>query len=61
MNSPEMEIDRLRDEVERLTKVNAELVGALEVMIGRYADDEALDSPLDQKARAALALAKGKP
>ena len=30
MNSPEMKVDRLADEVERLKKVNAELVEALE-------------------------------
>lgn len=66
----EMEIDRLRDEVERLTKLNAELVGALEnIRLTAHSEapaEELVDAQWDLRhiyaiSDAALALAKGKP
>ena len=57
----EMQIDRLKDEVERLTKVNAELVGALQNIVDLDDGDESFFWDIQEEmeaARAALARAK---
>lgn len=45
--------------IARLEHINQDLLAALEAMLERYADDPTLDSPLDERARAAIAKAKG--
>ena len=46
-------------ELAELRAVNAELLAALQSMVDRYCDDENLDSPIDEAARAAIKRATG--